>query len=407
MDKYREQAFEIFEEKGFPTTQLEEWRFTNLRPVLQNDYQVSPAQNKITQQELKPYLTPNLDAHRAVFINGEFCSELSQIGEEIEVEPLPKAVENEVFAKYYHSVVKKEEALEALNTALATDGIFVHVPHNKIVEKPLEVIYLNHAQDNLFIQPRNLYVLGKNAELKVVETHCSTGEQKHFTNAVTEIVLWENAHLDFYKTQNDVHTTALVDQVFSQQERDSVVSINSVSFGHSFLRNNLNFKQVGENCNSIMQAITIAADTQLIDHHTLVEHTAPNCESHELYRTILDDQAKGVFNGKIIVEDVAQKIDAFQQNNNILLTPTASIDTKPQLEIFADDVKCSHGCTVGQLDRDALFYMQQRGIPTNEARAFLLYAFSADVLESVKIPELKEKWSQLLAQKLNVELSFS
>ncbi|MBV7439831.1 Fe-S cluster assembly protein SufD [Weeksellaceae bacterium TAE3-ERU29] len=406
LEPYKKQAFKQFEEEGFPVLTDEEWRFTNIKPIIKLDYNLDLTDKKLSKADVEPYFVPNLDSYRIIFINGFFAEDLSNVGEEIEFLPTNEAKENEVFNKYFNTIVKHENSLESLNTALITNGYYIHVKHNQIVEKPIEILFILTEETASFIQPRNLIVTGKNSELSIIETHVSLTEESHFTNAITEVSAGENAKIDLYKIQNDHHKSSLIDQVYAHQQRDTSVSVDTLSFGGNIVRNGLNFKQLGENCNSLMQAVTVGEAEQLIDHHTLVEHTAPNCESHELYRTILGDKSKGVFNGKIIVDDVAQKIDAFQQNNNILLTKDASINTKPQLEIFADDVKCSHGCTVGQLDKSALFYMQQRGIPTKEAKAFLLYAFSADVLSSIKIEELKEYWTKLLAKKLKVDITF-
>ena len=406
LEPYKKQAFEQFKAEGFPTVKDEEWRFTNIKPIINSEYNLDLSHSNLSKEDIEPYFVPNLDSYKIIFINGFFAEELSNIGSEIEFLPTNKAKGNEVFNKYFNTIVKHENSLEYLNTALATNGYYIHVKHNQIVEKPIEVVFILTEKNASFIQPRNLVVTGRNSEVRIIESHVSLTQENHFTNAITEVSAGENAKIDFYKIQNDHHKSSLIDQVYAHQNRDSSVSIDSLSFGGNIIRNGLNFKQLVENCNSLMQAVTIGEQEQLIDHHTLVEHTAPNCESHELYRTILGDKSKGVFNGKIIVDDVAQKTDAFQQNNNILLTRDASINTKPQLEIFADDVKCSHGCTVGQLDKNALFYMQQRGIPTKEARAFLLYAFSADVLSSIKIEELKNYWTELLAKKLKVDITF-
>ncbi len=206
--------------------------------------------------------------------------------------------------------------------------------------------------------------------------------------------------------QNDRASASLIDSTFVSQKRDSVASVHTFSFGGNLTRNNLEFYQEGEHCVSHLNGISILNEKQHVDNHTLVKHKAPNCESHEMYKGIYDDRATGVFNGKVIVEQAAQKINAFQQNNNIIVGDKASVNTKPQLEIFADDVKCSHGCTIGQLDESALFYMQQRGIPKKEAKALLMYAFSNDALKDVKIPELKAQLNKIIAHKLDVKIGF-
>jgi Fe-S cluster assembly protein SufD len=273
--------------------------------------------------------------------------------------------------------------------------------------KPIEIIHFaTGAASALMLQPRNLIVVDQNAEVQIVERHQSLTENAVFTNAVTEIFADKSAIVDFYKIQNDAHTASLVDNTYIDQKDHSVVKVHTFSFGGKLIRNNLNFYQNGERIDSTMKGVTIIGDKQHIDHHTLVHHRQPNCESHQDYKGIYDGSSTGVFNGKIIVDRLAQKTNAFQQNNNLLISDKATINTKPQLEIFADDVKCSHGCTIGQLDQDALFYLQSRGIGKKEAQALLMYAFANNVLASVRIPELKRRINALIALKLGVQLGF-
>ncbi|MEP4881886.1 Fe-S cluster assembly protein SufD, partial [Maribacter dokdonensis] len=259
---------------------------------------------------------------------------------------------------------------------------------------------------SLMLQPRNLIVVEENAEVQIIERHQSLTSNEVLTNAVTEIFAAKSAIVDFYKIQNDVESASLIDNTYIDQKDKSVVKVHTFSFGGKLTRNNLNFYQNGEYIDSTMKGVTILGEKQHVDHHTLVHHIEPNCESHQDYKGIYGDSSTGVFNGKIIVDKIAQKTNAFQQNNNILISDKASINTKPQLEIFADDVKCSHGCTIGQLDEDALFYLQSRGIPQKEARALLMYAFANNVLSSVRIPELKTRINKLIAKKLGVNLGF-
>jgi Fe-S cluster assembly protein SufD len=223
---------------------------------------------------------------------------------------------------------------------------------------------------------------------------------------VTEIFAAKDAIVDYYKVQNDNNNASLVDNTYISQKDSSVVRVHTFSFGGKLTRNNLNFYQDGERIDSTLKGVTILGEKQHVDHHTLVHHAQPNCESHQDYKGIFGERSTGVFNGKIVVDKIAQKTDAFQQNNNILISDKATINSKPQLEIFADDVKCSHGCTIGQLDEEALFYLRSRGIPKKEATALLMYAFANNVLESVRIPELKVRINKIIANKLGVRVGF-
>ena len=256
------------------------------------------------------------------------------------------------------------------------------------------------------LQPRNLIIVEENAELQVIERHQSMTSNETLTNSVTEVFAGKDAIVDYYKVQNDTDSASLIDNTYIDQKSNSHVSVHTFSFGGKLTRNNLNFYQDGSHIQSTLKGVTILGEKQHVDHHTLVHHQQPDCESHQDYKGIFGQRSTGVFNGKIIVDKIAQKTNAFQQNNNLLISDKASVNTKPQLEIFADDVRCSHGCTIGQLDKDALFYLQARGIPKKEASALLMYAFANNVLESVRIPEVKKRINALIAEKLGVRLGF-
>jgi Fe-S cluster assembly protein SufD len=307
----------------------------------------------------------------------------------------------------YFNKIAKSDSLTALNTAFTKEGAYINIPAHKEVEKPIEIINFSTGNEAaIFLQPRNLIVVGENAHVQIIERHQSLSGNEVFTNSVTEIFAEKRAYVDYYKIQNDEGTASLIDNTYISQQRDTICRVHTFAFGGKLVRNNLNFYQKGANCDSTLKGITILEGQQHTDHNTLVHHTAPNCESHQDYKGLFAGASTGVFNGKIIVEKNAQKIDAFQQNNNILIDDKATINAKPQLEIFADDVKCSHGCTIGQFDEDALFYLRSRGIGLKESRALLMYAFANTVLESVKIPELKVRINKLIANKIGVSLGF-
>ncbi|MEN9322751.1 MAG: FeS cluster assembly protein SufD [Bacteroidota bacterium] len=409
----RLEAIKCFETKGFPTKKEEAWKYTSLNSVLKNDFSVFPKhENTIEFSDVKKYFLHEIDTYKVVFIDGVFSSFLSATTHDgVDVCLLSSALSKPkykmVIDAYYHQIANKEESLTALNTAFATEGAFIHVPKSKVVDKPIEIMYFTTGVESaLLVQPRNLIVVGENSHVQIIERHQCIQGNPVLTNSVTEVFAQKRAIVDYYKIQNDVLTANLIDNTYISQKQESRVSVHTFSFGGNLTRNNLNFYHFGERIDSTLKGITIIGDKQHVDHFTLVNHAAPNCESHQNYKTIIADSATGVFNGKIYVEKEAQKTDAFQQNNNILIGDKATINAKPQLEIFADDVKCSHGCTIGQLDETALFYMQQRGIPKKEAKALLMYAFSNDVIESIKIPELKQRITKIIATKLGVSLGF-
>lgn len=413
LHEIRTSAIKNFENKGFPTKKEEAWKYTSLNAILKNDFSVfAKNENAIEFAEVKKYFLNDVDTYKVIFIDGKFSSYLSSTTHDgldvcLMSSALTKPKYKMIIDEYFNKIASKEESLTSLNTAFSLEGAYVNIPRSKVVEKPIEIIYFSTGSEAaLMTQPRNLIVVGENSHVQIVERHQSLNNNPVLTNSVTEIFAQKRAIVDYYKVQNDLQTANLIDNTYIAQKQDSHVSVHTFSFGGNITRNNLNFYHQGEHIDSTLKGITIIGDKQHVDHYTLVQHATPNCESHQNYKTILNDSATGVFNGKIFVEKEAQKTDAFQQNNNILLTDKATINAKPQLEIFADDVKCSHGCTIGQLDENAMFYMQQRGIPKKEAKALLMYAFTSEVTSSVKIPELKAKIARIIADKLGVNMGF-
>jgi len=406
----REKYIKLLDREGFPTIKDEEWKYTNLLPILKKDYKLSEPLTQVKQESLKEYILNDTDTHLIVFVNGQYSKDLSSVDDEHAfVCSLDKAeLKNPLILKKYwgNCLPKNPDSLVALNSALSKNGTFIYVPKNTVIEKPIQILYVtNGVSDNLFLQTRNLIIVEENAQVQITERHQNLDNNEVFTNTLTEINAGANSVVDFYKIQNDKRNCSLIDNTWVKQEKTSNCSVDTFSFGGKFIRNNLNFLLNGKYAESNMRGITLIGQNQLVDHHTLADHAAPYCQSNELYKGIFDDNAKGVFNGKVMVRPDSQKTNAFQSNNNLLLTDSASIDTKPQLEIYADDVACSHGCTIGQIDDEALFYLRSRGIPFKEAQAMLMYAFANDVLFSVKIPELKEKLNQIIAEKLGVKLN--
>lgn len=409
----RTEAIKTFEQKGFPTKKEEAWKYTSLNSILKNDFSVFPKQdNAINFPDVKKYFLHEIDTYKVVFIDGVFSSFMSSTTHDgldvcLMSSALTKPKYKEIIDTYFNKIANREESLTALNTAFASEGAYINIPRNKVADKPIEIMYLSTGNEAaLMVQPRNLIIVGENAQVQIIERHQSLNSNPVLTNAVTEIFVQERAMVDYYKIQNDVQSANLIDNTYIAQKGHSSASVHTFSFGGNITRNNLNFYHQGERIESTLKGITIIGEKQLVDHYTLVQHAEPNCESHQNYKGIFDGNATGVFNGKIYVEKEAQKTDAFQQNNNILLSDKATINAKPQLEIFADDVKCSHGCTIGQLDERAMFYMQSRGIPKKEAKALLMYAFSNEVIESIKIPELKNRITKIIATKLGVNMGF-
>ena len=408
----RTEAIKTFEVEGFPTKRQEAWKYTSLNSVLKHDYSVFPKHEKALEfKDVKKYFLHEIDSYKIIFIDGKYSSHLSQTTHDgIDVclmsSALTKPKYRLIIENYFNKIASKD-GLSSLNTAFSAEGAYIHIPKNKLVEKPIQILHFSTGNESaLMLQPRNLVVVDENSHVQIIERHQSLTDNPILTNSVTEIFANKRAIVDYYKIQNDKSTASLIDNTFINQKQESIAKVHTFTFGGKLTRNNLNYYQNGERIDSTMKGITIIGDKQHVDHNTLVHHIEPNCESHQDYKGIFDDRATGVFNGKVVVEKEAQKTNAFQANNNVLISDKASINTKPQLEIFADDVKCSHGCTIGQLDESAMFYLRSRGIPEKEAKALLMFAFSNNVLDSVKIPVLKNRITKIIANKLGVDIGF-
>jgi Fe-S cluster assembly protein SufD len=408
----RTEAIKTFETEGFPTKREEDWKYTSLNSVLKHDYSVFPKhENALEFKDVKKYFIHEIDSYKIIFIDGKYSSHLSQTTHDGLDVCLMSAALNKpkyrlIIENYFNKIARKD-GLSSLNTAFSAEGAYIHIPKNKLVEKPIQIIHFSTGNEAaILLQPRNLIVVNENSHVQIIERHQSLTDNPVLTNSVTEIFTNKRAIVDYYKIQNDRESASLIDNTFINQRQESIAKVHTFSFGGKLIRNNLNFYQNGERIDSTMKGITIIGNKQHVDHNTLVHHIEPNCESHQDYKGIFNDSSTGVFNGKVVVEREAQKTNAFQANNNILISNKATINTKPQLEIFADDVKCSHGCTIGQLDDSAMFYLRSRGIPEKEARALLMFAFSNNVLDSVKIPEIKNRITKIIANKIGVNIGF-
>lgn len=409
----RSKAMASFEKEGFPTRKNEEWKYTSLKSVLNHDYSVFPeSESAIEFKDVKKYFLHEIDSYKIVFIDGVYSSFLSETTHDgydicLMSAALKKPKYKMVIDNFFNKIANKKNSLADLNTAFALEGAYINIGKNTVLPKPIQIVnFYTGNEKEILLQPRNLIIVGENSHVQIIERHQSLSDNAALTNSATELFVNKRSIVDYYKIQNDNANASLIDNMFVQQKEHSIASVNTFSFGGKLTRNNVEFFHEGEHIESHINGISILKDKQHVDNHTLIHHKFPNCESFELYKGIYDDASTGVFNGKVIVDQEAQKTNAFQQNNNILIGDKASINAKPQLEIFADDVKCSHGCTIGQLDESAMFYMQSRGIPAKEAKALLLYAFGNDVVEKIKIPELRTRITKLIALKLGVQLGF-
>jgi len=406
----RKEALKNFSELSFPTTKDEEWKYTSISPLLEYNFKPSFEKSVLQKEQVSKFLFDELEHSLLVFVNGRYSKEFSVIKdlpEGVEVDSIASAIKKDspVVRKHFGKYADyKVHIFTALSTAFVRDGAFVYVPDNKIIKDPIHILFISSSKnEKILTQPRNLFVVGKNSQVTIIEHYVTIDEGIYFTNTVTEIIADENAIVDHIKFQEESKKAFHIAQMAVAQERTSNFASHFVSLGAELSRNEFNTRFNDEGGESTLNGLFITDGSQHFDVHTLIDHAKPYCNSHEHYKGILDGKSRGVFNGKVIVRKDAQKTNAFQENNNIILSKEALINTKPQLEIFADDVKCSHGATIGQLDNEAKFYLKSRGIGDETARAILIHAFASDVIKSVKVKPVRHYIEKILAEKFDIK----
>ncbi len=403
----RQNAFEQFKQLGFPNRKVEDWKYINLIPFLKDDFTTEYDEEPLTisDESIAGAKINKLDCYHVVLVNGQYQSDLSDNipGENIFVSTLSSAMNTPAFKAHFGKYIALDKYhFAALNSALFRDGLFIEIKNKTVVDKPIHIIHILSSRSDLFLQPRHLFVMGENAGLSIIESFINAdGESKFFVNNVSEIVVGEQARLQHYYIQTGSEKTSYIHHTEIVQRASSLYNNYKASFpGTGLLRNNLNVSLDGENIESHLYGLYLAGGQQLIDNHTIVDHLKPHCMSNELYKGVMKDEATAVFNGKILVRKDAQKTNAFQKNNNLMLSNKAVVDSKPQLEIFADDVKCSHGSTIGQFNEDALFYLKARGIGDAKAKALLIHAFVYDVTEKIPLPAVRAYINHLIEEGL-------
>jgi Fe-S cluster assembly protein SufD len=421
LQNLRQQAFARFEVIGFPTTKNEDWHFTSVAPIAERSFVLasgvgSGAREGSDRRESSRRKADSVNAigaraadvarfgfgeegwHTMVFLNGVFSEDLSSWPDTaVPVGNLAHAIEagNPTAEKYLGKIAGFDNhSFTALNTAFIADGAVIEIPTETVVEQPIHLIFISDGDG--VSHPRNLIVAGRHSRATVIESYVSLHDGAYFTNAVTEIVVAEGAHLDHYKLQRESSSAFHVGTVQAREARDSQLHSFSFAVGGSLARTNVYTSLDGDAATCTLNGLYLTDGSQHIDNQTSIEHIAPNCPSHEIYKGVLDGRSHGVFNGKVYVHPEAQKTDGKQSNNNLLLSANARVDTKPQLEIFADDVKCTHGATVGRLDEVAMFYLNSRGIGPATARTLLTYAFAADVLATIELEPLRKALEKIV-----------
>lgn len=407
----RKGAIERFAELGFPATQKEEWRFTNVAPIAKTRFR--PARYGLSRsitEKIQRSPFADLDCSRLVFVNGRYCPELSSL------RGLPRGVRAcslaavladgagtlEQHLARYASL--KDHAFVALNTAFIEDGAYVEIPKGLVLEKPIFLLFVSFAGGSPTVShPRNLILIGGESQVTLIEGSVGLEEEVYFTNAVSEVVVGENAVVEYCKLQGESEQAFHMGTLQVEQDRNSNVSTYSISLGSALNRQDVNAVLDGEGAECRLQGLYAVTRRQHIDNYTTIDHAKPHASSRELYKGILDGKSSGVFHGRIIVRKDAQKTDAKQSNKNLLLSDDATINTKPQLEIYADDVKCTHGATIGQIDQEAIFYMRSRGIAREEARSMLTYAFANEIITRLKFEPLRVRLTEALFRRLTID----
>ncbi|MDZ4792861.1 MAG: Fe-S cluster assembly protein SufD [Bacteroidota bacterium] len=408
----RESAFNAFSKMGIPTVKHEEWRYTRISGLFNKEYEFPLLPDNISEKDLNALRLPGSEqANELFFVNGVFSFSLSVIrSAALIVLPLEEAATNEykdIVAKNLgHSSNYLKDGINALNTALVHGAVFIHIKKGEITEHPVYIYNITDARStNIFSQPRSLVHISEHAQVQIVETYTSIGLGESFTNQVMEIIVEKDAMVEYFKIQNDAPHTNQVSSTHFRQVGKSYIHTVLISLNGGIVRNNLNVVLEAAHCEAHLYGLYFPTGQSHIDNHTLVDNVKPDCLSNQLYKGILNDNASAVFNGKIFVQPNAQKTNAYQSNKNVLLSNSAIVNAKPQLEIFADDVKCSHGCTVGRLNEEGLFYLQSRGIPEKKAKSLLVHAFAIDILEHIKLEPIRMYVEQLISERLEFNIA--
>jgi Fe-S cluster assembly protein SufD len=406
--KQRQSAFNIFQESGFPSTKKENWKYTDVKPIAKNLFSnIANGNIVINDDEIDAILFKELECVELIFVNGAYSEKYSNIKNlpnELTIKNMANAlVDDEDFLKKHLSQYANDDSssFTALNTAFIQDGAYINVPSDLILERPISITYISKGNSNVFAtHPRNLIFMGENSKATIIENYIGIDDTNYFTNAVTETSLSQGASLEHYKIQQESSNAFHIGNLNTSQDKDSRFESHSISIGGALVRNDINAQLNEEGAEITMNGLYMTDKAQHIDNHTRVDHFKPYTQSNQNYRGILNGKSRGVFNGKVVVHPQAQKIEAYQNNANLLLSDDAEIDTKPELEIYADDVKCNHGATIGQLDNDMLFYLRSRAVDEQTARSLLTYAFADEIINNISFQSIKNKLEHLIIGRL-------
>ena len=408
----REESFDLFTKTGFPNPKDEDWRYTNLSFLNKHNFRLlfEPSERRISHREVDNFLFDRIRENVIVFVNGFFSKTLSRIvsnGGRIQIGSLAEAIrsnDEDLLRHFNMDLSKPKDPFTALNTAFTQDGAFIKINDGAVLEEPIHLLYINETKSYpVMTMPRNIIIAGKNSQAKIVQTVQTIGNDPSFTNIFTKVVGMPSCNIDFSKVQNDNGKAYYVGTTQVNLSKDSVFHNATFTFNGDFVRNNINIVMSDEGADTNLHGFYFLKDRDFVDNHTLIDHAKPHCTSNELYKGIMDNKSHAVFNGKILVRKDAQKTLSYQTNKNILMTDDAKVNTKPELVIYADDVKCSHGATSGNLNTESLFYLKTRGIDEDVAKALLLNAFAGDVVDKINIGQLRDHAKSKIAERLKMD----
>ena len=412
INSFREPAMQSFKRMGVPDKKNENYKYTDLASFFDFDYKTSlmPGKSDIEEAENFQCGVTDLETQGIILVNGYYPhnDKLKRLPEGIWVGSFKEATKqfSSLFEEHYGKYAATEsDGLVHLNTAMATDGIFIYVPDNTVCDKPVQIVNIVQSSEDIFNQHRNLIVIGKNAVMTMIVCDHTLSPRKFLTNAVTEVSVGSNSRFNMIRVQNEHNNAGKVTHTFINQESNSIASSNNITLHGGLVRNNTYHYLVGEGAEARSNGLYLIDKFQHVDNYVSIDHFVPNCSSNQLFKGVLDEMSSGAFNGRIYVHPDAQKTTAYQRNNNILLTDDAKVNTRPHLEIYADDVKCSHGATVGQPDNDIMFYLRSRGIDQREAKLMLTFGFAHEVIQEIEVAALRDRLDDLVMQRLRGELS--
>jgi Fe-S cluster assembly protein SufD len=412
MYEARKIAFDKFIKAGFPTQKDEDWRFTNLGFLNRYNFKLNfePDESRVSHREVEKFLFDKIRENVVVFVNGYFSKSLSRIvsnGGRIEIGSLAeayKAGDDDAVLYFNQCLSNPDDIFTCLNTAFSQDGAFIRIADGAVLEDPIHLLYINETKSApVMTMPRNLIIAGENSQAKVVQTVQTVGSEPSFTNMVTEVRGFQSCNIDFSKVQHDHGKSYYIGTTQVNLYKDAVFHNATFTFNGDFVRNNLHVVMNEEGADTNLHGFYFMKGRDFVDNHTLIDHASPHCTSDELYKGILDEKSHAVFNGKILVRKDAQKTRSYQTNRNILMTDDAKVNTKPELVIYADDVKCSHGATSGNLNKESMFYLKTRGIDEDVAQAMLLNAFAGDVVDKINIGQLRDHAKTKIAERLKMD----